>query len=101
MIDTVVCPACRRALRVPDTLRGQLVKCPACELTFTASEDLESAPRRAGEDAPPREQQQPAPRPRLRDDDDDSRARPRRRREYDDDDDQPPQRPYVAQPGKV
>jgi hypothetical protein len=49
MIDTVVCPACRRALRVPDTLHGQLVKCPACEQTFTASDDLEAAPRRFGE----------------------------------------------------
>jgi len=46
MIDTVCCPACRRALRVPHDLLGQLVKCPACEQTFTASEDLEAAPWR-------------------------------------------------------
>ncbi len=45
MIESVVCPTCRRALKVPDTLLGQLVKCPSCEQTFTASEDLEKAPR--------------------------------------------------------
>jgi hypothetical protein len=108
MIDTVVCPSCRRALRVPDTLRGQLVKCPACELTFTATEDLEPAPRRVGEGAAVEQQPQPvplppSPRPRLRDDDDyDDRRRPRRRRRDDDDDyDDRRRRPYVAPPGKA
>jgi hypothetical protein len=52
MIDTVACPTCRRPLRVPNTLLGQLVKCPACEQTFTASEDLEPA-RRPGTDRSP------------------------------------------------
>ena len=114
MIDTVVCPACRRALRVPDTLRGQMVKCPACEHTFTATEDLELAPRRHGEEAPAEQQQQrqsqraPAPRPRRRDDDDDDLRppRPRRRRRDDDDDDYDDddrfrRRPYPVMPGKV
>lgn len=45
MVETVACPTCRRPLRVPDTLLGQLVKCPSCEQTFTAHDDLEPAPR--------------------------------------------------------
>jgi predicted Zn finger-like uncharacterized protein len=36
MQTTVPCPSCRRELRVPDSLIGKLVKCPACAQTFTA-----------------------------------------------------------------
>jgi hypothetical protein len=32
------CPACRRSLRVPDELIGQLVKCPSCLSEFTGTE---------------------------------------------------------------
>src|SRR4051794_38833139 len=30
----VSCPSCRRALDLPDDLRGQSVQCPACATTF-------------------------------------------------------------------
>jgi hypothetical protein len=59
MIDTVVCPACCRSLRVPDTLLGQMVKCPVCEQTFSANEELEPAPRRFGQRRSPRAREQP------------------------------------------
>jgi hypothetical protein len=38
MNETLTCFACGRALHVPDDLRGQAVKCPACHHTFTAPE---------------------------------------------------------------
>jgi hypothetical protein len=44
MINTVACPSCRRPLRVPDTLLGQFVKCPRCEHTFDAPDDVEALP---------------------------------------------------------
>src|SRR5271166_6787302 len=34
--DVVECPECRRHLRVPSTMLGRLVKCPACGATFHA-----------------------------------------------------------------
>lgn len=109
MIDTVVCPACRRALQVPDTLLGQLVKCPVCEQTFTANEELEPAPRRFGEGRSPRAGEQPkaeqlSPNNRRRyaenfDDDD----RRRFRDDYDDDDahDRRFSRAPIPMPGKA
>jgi predicted Zn finger-like uncharacterized protein len=89
MSDTITCPSCQRTLRVPETLLGQLVKCPTCEQTFTATLDAEAAPPpRQEAPAPPRERYaDEPPRPR-RDEDDDDRPRrdddnydrPRRRR---------------------
>jgi hypothetical protein len=32
----ITCPACQQKARVPDTMLGQSVKCPACAATFTA-----------------------------------------------------------------
>jgi hypothetical protein len=36
MNETLACSACGRSLHVPDDLRGQAVKCPACHHTFLA-----------------------------------------------------------------
>jgi hypothetical protein len=46
MTETLACAACGRALHVPDELRGQAVKCPACHHTFTA-------PEAGGDSVPP------------------------------------------------
>ena len=35
----ISCPACGRALRVPDELIGKPVKCPSCYQQFTGSVD--------------------------------------------------------------
>ncbi len=100
MIETVVCPTCRRPLRVPETLLGQLVKCPACEQTFTATEDLEPARRpgldRTRGDEPeldelePVEEEPPSRRKSRRDreEDEDNRFKRRSRRRDDEDEDE-------------
>jgi hypothetical protein len=45
MTETLACAACGRALHVPEELRGQSVKCPACHHTFLAPESgFDSAP---------------------------------------------------------
>ncbi len=36
MNETLACYSCGRSLHVPDDLRGQEVKCPACHHTFIA-----------------------------------------------------------------
>jgi len=36
----VNCPSCQRIVRVPDTLIGQHVRCPTCEATFVASQEM-------------------------------------------------------------
>ena len=73
------CPSCGRALRVPDTLVNQAVKCPNCETTFHAAPAA----------APARDAfREPADAPvRPRDDDLPARPRPRLDRQYDADDD--------------
>jgi hypothetical protein len=38
MNETLACSECGRPLHVPDDLRGQAVKCPACHHTFVAPE---------------------------------------------------------------
>ena len=38
------CPQCERPLRVPENLIGQLVKCPACGLTFSVPAGAEPQP---------------------------------------------------------
>jgi hypothetical protein len=75
MNETLACSACGRSLHVPDDLRGQAVKCPACHHTFlapAAGSEVGSIPPAgsAYEDAPPL-------RPVLRPDPDvyDSRSR--------------------------
>jgi predicted Zn finger-like uncharacterized protein len=83
MSDTITCPSCRRTLRVPESLRGQLVKCPTCEETFTAAADGAPPPRPAPPPPPPRyDEDEPRPRRARRDDwddRDDDYDRPRRR----------------------
>src|SRR5579871_6209283 len=32
------CPYCKKALRIPESLLGQSVKCPSCQNTFTTAE---------------------------------------------------------------
>ena len=92
MIDTVCCPACQRALRVPNDLLGQQVKCPACEQTFTAS-DLQPAAwrppgRHAEQDVEDRAPPPPEP------------ARPRSRPRHEDEEEEPRRRPKPARPDK-
>jgi hypothetical protein len=104
MNDTVACPSCRRALRVPENLQGQPVRCPACGTTFTAEDDARPPRRRAEgrvEYVPPRdEQEEERPRrARRRWDDEEDEDRPRRRREEEDDYDV--RRRREERPGKV
>jgi predicted Zn finger-like uncharacterized protein len=92
MSDTITCPSCQRTLRVPESLRGQLVKCPTCEQTFTAATEDRPPPRK--EPPPPprdRYEDEPLPRPARRDEPDDW--------EDDRDDYDRPRRP--PKPGKV
>jgi len=90
MSDTVTCPSCQRTLRVPESLLGQLVKCPTCLETFTAS---------VGDPAPKKGPPPPPPRPRDRYDDEPPPRRARRE-EWEDygDYDRPRRR---QKPGKV
>lgn len=50
----IACPSCGGKLRVPDALRGQKVRCPACHHTFdsTAEPDSPSAAPRSSQDRP-------------------------------------------------
>ena len=94
MSDTITCPSCQRTLRVPESLRGQLVKCPTCEQTFTAATEDRPPPRK--EPPPPprdRYEDEPLPRPARRDEPDDW--------EDDRDDYDRPRRRGVEKPGKV
>jgi hypothetical protein len=80
MIDTSTCPSCRRTLRVPASLQGQAVKCPACGNTFTADPAPEEAPAQE-----PRREPPPRQRGRPRDEDEDApRRRVVRRDDYED-----------------
>jgi predicted Zn finger-like uncharacterized protein len=44
MPTVVACPSCAGKLRVPDELRGQKVRCPACKTVFAAAAPLEPPP---------------------------------------------------------
>jgi hypothetical protein len=50
MTSDIPCPACRRLLRLPDAVLGQVVRCPSCQATFTAAPAEPSPP--AGDSAP-------------------------------------------------
>src|SRR5262249_1265968 len=69
MPTIVECPSCNRKLRVPDDLIGQMVKCPTCATTFTASADQagsasqEEAPAQEGYQAEPVREDRPSRRP--------------------------------------
>jgi len=80
MTTIINCPSCDRGLQLPETLAGQLVQCPTCGHTFTASANGSgvSAPiyRTADVEPPPR----PSPRPSHPEDYvDEPPSRPRRR----------------------
>ena len=79
MSNTISCPSCHRPLRVPETLLGQLVKCPTCGETFPAA--LDSPAREA---PPERDREEEAPRPPSRRDDEEDRGRASRRDEDED-----------------
>jgi predicted Zn finger-like uncharacterized protein len=60
MPEIVKCPECKRTLRVPDDLLGKTVRCPSCQVTFTAQ---------AGASEPP-----PPPMPKMEIDEGDEPA---------------------------
>ncbi len=65
MNETISCPACKRRLHVPESVLGQLVKCPSCDETFTASLDLQPPrPAQTSTRAPTRGPNPPRPTPR-------------------------------------
>jgi predicted Zn finger-like uncharacterized protein len=86
MPEQIRCPSCDAALRVPETLLGQNVKCPKCETTFVAEmEELNQPEGIVREPAPAAARR----RPRLSEDDEyeeedlpleEEEDRPRRRR---------------------
>jgi hypothetical protein len=84
MAEIIECPRCQRKLRMADSILGQSVICPACQLAFTAELPNRAAPS----PAPPRADDEPyrpvsdEPPPRRYDDD----VAPRRRDRYEDDD---------------
>ncbi len=49
----LTCARCQRQLRVPEEMQGRLVKCPACEFTFTVSPDSQGVPPVPGPVAAP------------------------------------------------
>jgi hypothetical protein len=57
MPNLINCPGCLQELRVPDTLLGQLVKCPTCGKAFTAPatvvEEVASRPPESPAGSPP------------------------------------------------
>jgi hypothetical protein len=88
MSAIVSCPACRRALQVPEDFFGQTVQCPDCKETFLAKPPEPAvqvtatppAPAPAVPSAAPPTWEEPLPlertsRPRDRDDDDDDDER--------------------------
>jgi predicted Zn finger-like uncharacterized protein len=79
MPELIRCPSCDAALRVPESLLGQTVKCPKCATTFTAELP---PPQSVHRDLPPPEESSPF---RIREDEADDfgaaeEDRPRRRR---------------------
>jgi hypothetical protein len=78
------CPSCNRKLNVPESLLGQMVKCPTCGATFAASNQGPALPPSPPEpsstpwQAPP----EPAAPPSRRDRYDEDDEFPRRRRRH-------------------
>lgn len=77
----LTCAQCQRQLRVPEEMQGRLVKCPACEFTFTVSADAAQAPPASEPPVAPRRDVEPSasttfrefPAPRSYEADDDAR----------------------------
>jgi hypothetical protein len=53
MAIDVSCPECKEKLRIPEDWLGQAVECPACEHSFTAIKDADTAPKTASAGPPP------------------------------------------------
>jgi predicted Zn finger-like uncharacterized protein len=86
MAETISCPSCSSQLQVPDSYIGQVVQCPECQHTFTAtttSMSSEPMPSKPGSSTPPRDDDEPRKKPRYDDDDDYDRRRRDRDRERD------------------
>src|SRR5262245_10826237 len=62
----VNCPGCKRSLRVPDALLGQVVKCPTCLREFDSLGPPPVSERTAGAETRIRTQPAPMPSPELR-----------------------------------
>ena len=56
-VVTIICPSlkCRRALQVPDNVRGQLVRCKHCGTTFLVPQPKPVAKQAAAVDGPDRD----------------------------------------------
>ncbi len=66
MPTNIKCPACSRALEIPDELMGKKVKCPACKMIFTATAGGAAPPPASGVASAPRASS-PPPRPKSDD----------------------------------
>jgi hypothetical protein len=53
MSSIIVCPFCGRKLRVSDELRGQMVRCPACNETFDSAREADPPPPAPALESPP------------------------------------------------
>jgi predicted Zn finger-like uncharacterized protein len=85
MPEQIRCPDCDATLRVPDNLLGKSVKCPKCQMTFTAELDEPAEPERITKE--PSRASSPRPSPPAEEDEDEEvppededEERPRRRR---------------------
>jgi predicted Zn finger-like uncharacterized protein len=87
MPEIISCPDCARQLRVPDNLIGKKVKCPGCNVMFTAAA--------AGPQAVVTREDYQEVRPRRREEEYDDRPRRRPRDDYGDEEyDRPRRRQY-------
>lgn len=84
------CSSCGRQLRVPDNLLGRLVKCPACQNTFTAQAAEEDAPVAPAEEERPARPSRGKPESEGYGVEETPRRRPVRV-DDDEDDDEPPE----------
>jgi hypothetical protein len=53
MSSILACPFCGRKLRVSDELRGQMVRCPACNETFDSTREPDPPPPAPASESPP------------------------------------------------
>src|SRR5438874_13275222 len=104
MPTNIKCPACSRALEIPDELMGKKVKCPACKMIFTATAGATASPKSShpkSEQAVEQRVQRKRPLPRPEEDEDEDeepRVRKKgvhRREEDEEDDDEEDERPRV------
>jgi hypothetical protein len=87
MNNFTTCPECRRQLRIPESLTGQALKCPACGHTFSAEQETDEPAPRAIERPEPVTEEHNYRKSRQRDEDLPEPAEERRVRRGRDDDD--------------